>query len=105
MQFISEPLKKKKLPNIELTELIIIKCGNDWSSTYMGTIIREKDKYGNPVARGTAVIDEGKVWSMASTEEELENNLDDICWLKNEMGIHNSPGATSSICETDFYLN
>ena len=98
-------MKKKKLPEIEIQELFIIKCGNSWNYTCYGIITKEKDENGNPIVRGTAVIDEGKAWSMASSEEELENNFDEICFIKIEMGLHQDSGASIEIAGSGFNLN
>jgi hypothetical protein len=98
-------MKKKKLPEIEIQELILIKCGKSRHTTYLGTFTRENDETGNPVVRGSAVIDEGKAWSMASSEEELGNNLDEICWMKIEMGLHQYSGASIEIAGSGFNLN
>ena len=98
-------MKKKKIRDIEITELIILKCGSDWTATFTGTINREKDQKGNPVIRGTAVINEGKAWSVANSEEKLENNLDEICWMKIKMGLHEIKEVTTTLCETEFNLN
>jgi hypothetical protein len=96
-------MRKKKIPDLEITELILIKCGINWSVTYIGTITRSED--GNPVVYGSAVIGDGTIWSMATSQEELENNLDDICFMHLESGLHSDTGATTMICMSEFNLN
>jgi hypothetical protein len=95
--------KKKKLPTIEITELFLIKA--DWTRTFMGIIRREVDVAGNPVVMGEVIVPEGKIWSKASSQEDLMKNMDSICKLKLDGGLHSHAGVTIKIFDTDFYLN
>jgi hypothetical protein len=95
--------KKWKLPAIEITELFLIKA--DWHRTYMGEISREKTEDGNDLIRGNVVVNEGKIWSSAESQEELGKYLDDICTLKLDYGLHSDVGVTSQILGEDFFLN
>ena len=93
----------KKLPTIEITELFMVKA--DWNRTFIGQIIRKTDEDGLSINLGNVIVDEGKIWSKAETQEELGNNLDDICTLKLDGGLHNSCGVTSILAETLFNHN
>jgi len=73
-------IEKKKLPDLQITELFLVKA--DWNRTFMAEIIREKTENGTDIIRGSVVINEGKVWSLAGNEEELGTYLDDICIMK-----------------------
>jgi hypothetical protein len=95
--------KKKMLPEIIISELFLVRA--DWTRTFMGTIRREVDTDGNPVVLGEVIVQEGKMWSKASTQEELMKNLDDICAMKLDYKLHSQAGvATKIFCEY-FYLN
>ena len=95
--------KKKVNPGITLTELFLVKA--DWSRTFMGEIRREKDCDGNPVVLGVVIVREGKIWSKASNQKELMKNMNDICRMKLDMGLHSKIEVkTKKICE-DFFLN
>lgn len=95
----------KKLRNLEIQELILIKTGCDWCRTFIGTIKREVDDEGNSICRGEVIVEEGKIWSMAETEEQVGDNLDMISEMKLDWGLHLIPAITTTICETPFNLN
>jgi hypothetical protein len=95
--------KKKILPDIIIIEIILVRA--DWRRTFIGSIFRESDNEGNPVLRGEVFINEGMAWSKSSDEEELRNNLDDICLLKLDYNLHSNPGITIKIFGENFFLN
>lgn len=86
-----------------INELFLVKA--DWNRTFMGQIIRENNEDDNNIVRGNVVVNEGKIWSIGANEEELGKNLDDICTLKLDYNLHNSPGEITIISEEVFYLN
>jgi len=94
---------EKKLPNIQITELFLIKA--DWHRTFMGQIVREQTEDNKEIIRGNVTVNEGKIWSVAETEETLGNYLDDICTLKLDYGLHASCGIRETIAGTAFFLN
>jgi fructose-bisphosphate aldolase class 1 len=97
-------MAKTKTPsNLILTELFLVKA--DWSRTYMGAIRRETDAEGNEIVLGSVIVNEGKIWSKASTQEELMKNMDAICALKLDMGLNDYAGVTYQIFGEDFFLN
>lgn len=96
-------MAKKKLQDLQFTELYLVKA--DWNRTYMAQITREKSADGKDIIRGNVVIDEGMVWSMAETEEELGEYLDDICVLKLDHNLHSTAGVIIQILGIDFFLN
>jgi hypothetical protein len=93
----------EKLPDIQITELFLVKA--DWNRTFMGQIIRETTVDGQELIRGNVIINEGKAWSIGNTEEELGNNLDDICTLKLDKNLHGDPGRREVIAGIPFFLN
>jgi hypothetical protein len=96
-------MEKKKQPDIEITELFLVKA--DWHRTFMGTIIRKTTSDGTEFARGNVVINEGKAWSIGNSQEDLARNLDDICTIKLDMGLHSNAGESVVVAGTPFYLN
>jgi hypothetical protein len=97
-------MDKKKIPSsIEITELFLVKAG--WHRSYIGEIIREITADGKEFVRGSVIINEGKAWSTGNSQEELANNLDSICTLKLDHGLHNNAGNTSIIFNKLFFLN
>jgi len=93
----------EKLPNLEISELFLVKA--DWNRTFMGQIIRETTPDHQEIIRGSVIINEGKAWSAANTEEELGIYLDDICTLKLDYDLHGNPGRVGVIAETIFNFN
>ncbi len=96
---------KNKLPNIQITELFLVKAGNDWTRTYMGNIKREIDADGNPVVFGSVIVEEGEIWSIAAREEQLGKNLDEICIMKLDYGLHIKPVRKFNILGMTCFLN
>ena len=95
----------KKQPKIEICELFLVKSG--WNRTFVGQIIREETPEGQIINRGNVVVNEGKIWSAAKTQEELGNNLDDICTMKLDYNLHGIPGVQKReiVAGAEFYLN
>jgi hypothetical protein len=94
---------KKKTPNITITELYLIKA--DWKRTFFGQIVRETDVDGHEVIRGNVVVNEGKIWGCADNLDDLGNNLDAICVMKLDKGLHDNPGIREVIAGNAFFLN
>jgi hypothetical protein len=95
--------KKKISSGIEITELFLVKA--DWHRTFMGEIIRETTADGKEFVRGTVIINEGRAWSIGNSQQDLANNLDNICTMKLDFGLHSDRGETIIISGTDFFLN
>jgi hypothetical protein len=93
----------KKQPKIEICELFLVKA--DWNRTFIGQIIREETPEGQIINRGNVVVNEGKIWSVGETQEELGNHLDDICTMKLDKGLHEFGGPYNFIANKEFYLN
>lgn len=98
-----KPEKKKKISNLEITELFLVKSG--WDRTFMGEIVRDKTEDGKTINRGKVVVNEGQMWSTGETQDELSGYLDDICTMKLDMGLHEEPGISSVIACSNFYHN
>jgi hypothetical protein len=97
--------KKKISQEFEITELFLVKCGNDYKRTFIGQIYRETTKEGKTIVRGNVVVNDGKIWSYAETQEELGNNLDKICTMKLDYDLHSNTGESILIAGTPFSLN
>ena len=99
-------MKKKKTTdsdNFIISELMLVKA--DWQRTFVAEICREITSEGVSIVRGTVVVNEGKIWCSAETQEELGKYLDDICVMKLDMGLHSHAGVTSQIFGENFFLN
>lgn len=96
-------MEKKKLSEIQITKLLLVKA--DWTRTFMGTIRREVDVDGNSIFMGEVIVQEGKIWSKASSQEELVKNMDNICLMKLDMKLHSDAGVTIKLFERYYSLN
>lgn len=72
---------KKNLPDIEIVEMYLVKCGNDWSKTFMGQLERGMDADGNPIIYGKVEIEGYIVKCTGTTEEDIGDTLDSLCDL------------------------
>ena len=77
----------------------------DWQRTFVAEICREITSEGVSIVRGTVVVNEGKIWSSAETQEELGRFLDDICLLKLDYGLHANDEINMEIFGLDFCEN
>jgi hypothetical protein len=101
-------MKKKpgKNKEFEITELFMIKAGKtDWNRTFIGSIKRETTAEGEPVVRMSVTVNEGMIVGMARDQDELGANLDDVCLMKLDYGLHCADGPKSQIFSADFYHN
>jgi hypothetical protein len=96
-------MEKKKMPGIQITELFLIRA--DWKRTFMAEICRETTADGKEFVRGTVIINEGRAWSTGNSQQDLANNLDNICTMKLDFGLHSDRGVTIILSGTDFFLN
>jgi hypothetical protein len=95
--------QRKSLPDIIITELVLIKA--DWKRTFIGTIRKEADIDGNSVFSGSVIVQEGMIYCKSSSQEDLMNSMDAICLMKLDFGLHDYTGVTIKIFGTDFYLS
>jgi hypothetical protein len=96
-------MAKKKLPEIEIIELFLVK--GDWHRTFMAQITREITADGREIIYGKVVVNEGAIYAIGNTEDELGTYLDDLCVMKLDYGLHENAGIIIKIGETEFFLN
>jgi hypothetical protein len=97
--------KKKIPPEIEITELILITPDSNMVRKFIGIIDRQKDVNGKAVFLGTVVVDNGKIWSLAYEESHLLHNLDNICKMKLDLGLHEASGIFTILGKGVICLN
>ena len=93
----------KKRSHITLTELFLVKA--DWSRTFMAEISREILKDGSEFVRGKVIINEGMAWSTGTSQADLAKNLDNVCIMKLDKGLHATDGPHDTVANANFYLN
>jgi hypothetical protein len=99
-------MKKKKSTdsdNLIITELMVVKA--DWKRTFVAEIYRETTTFGEPIVRGMVVINEGKIWSAAETQDELGKYLDDLCAMKLDYNLHEEVGKIVKINGFEYFSN
>jgi hypothetical protein len=74
-------MRKKNLPDIEIIEMFLVKCGNDWTRTYMAQLSRGVNDDGETTIHGKVEIEGYIVKCTGKTEDEIGENLDSICDL------------------------
>jgi hypothetical protein len=99
---------KKKLPDIQITELFMAKRGKKgFDKCFYGVIFREKDDTGKEIAvHGNIYLkDEGMIWSRDVNQVVYGENLDTIVELRLDYGLHNDPGVKAKFGAKDFFHN
>ena len=86
------------MDKFKITELFLVMA--DKERTYAGVLLREKD-----ICRGSVIIDEGIMISMATTEKTLTQNLNNMCKLKLDHNLHKKAGKSTKIMESESFLN
>jgi hypothetical protein len=71
----------------------------------VGEIFREITAEGKEFVRGRVIIEEGKAWSTGQCQSELAKNLNNICIMKLDMGLHSHAGGTVKKLDIEFFLN
>ncbi len=85
-----------------ITELILVMA--DLKRTFTGSIRRGYSD-GRPVVWGSVTVNEGMIYSLAKSEDDLVRNLDEMCLLKLDHQLHNATCITTEILDTEFFLN
>lgn len=89
-----------KREKFELSELHLVKADAD--RTYIGSLKRNKE---TNALFGTVTVEEGKIISIASSDDELTKNMDDICKLKLDHRIHQVSGRQIKVMEGSLFYN
>jgi len=98
-------MQKKQQQDIEITELFVAKCGQDWHRTFIGTIVRVTNTDGSRCVIGTVPVGEYMIVSNASDDSILGRKLDDMTVLILDYKLHDIPAKGIEIANTVSYLN
>ena len=93
----------QKQLKIEITEMFCAQIDGD--RMYTGCIKRLRDANGNPVVFSRIVMPDGLLCAREDNQEALGLNLDKLCKMVVDEGLHNDTGVYSEIFGTYFYLN
>ena len=86
-----------------LVELFLVAA--DIRRTFPATMLTRHDDNDQEFYVGAAIINEGEVIGRAKSQAELERNMDDICKMKLDCGLHTTSGILSEILLTKFIHN
>jgi hypothetical protein len=94
---------KENKDRIELTEMFMAQADNE--RCFYGIIKRGTDENSNPFVFSRIVVNDGLIQASAPDQWELGKNLDKMCIMILDGGLHNQKGKAISICNSDFFLN
>ena len=94
---------KNMSDRFEITEMFM--CQADNERCFYGIIKRSKDNYGNEHVFSRIIINDGLIQACAPDQWELGKNLDEICKVVLDMGLHNDSGVYTDIFGGKFFLN
>ena len=77
----------------------------DHERCYYGIIKRDTDEFGNSFVFSRIVMPDGLIQARADNQQELGRNLDQMCVMVLDMGLHNSKGVFVKSCGLSLYLN
>lgn len=96
-------MENQKKDRYDITELFVAKADKD--RCYFGIIKRWKDIDGNRLVFSQIVMPDGFIWAQADDQKELSVNLNELCKMVLDNGLHQDAGVTTKIFEMDFFLN
>jgi hypothetical protein len=96
-------MDKKSKDRFEITEMFMAQASHD--RCFYGIIKRSNDANGNPHVFSRIVINNGLIQARAPDQHELGRNLDEICKMVLDGGLHRNAGVTTKIFDADFFLN
>lgn len=103
-----QPKKNKKPDRFEITELFLAKAGKGmkgFGRCFYGIIKREKTKDGKDYLFSRIKVNDGYIYSAATTQRGLSDNLDELVMLILDHNLHGHAGEFIMIAETKFFFN
>ena len=86
-----------------LVELILVAA--DIHRTFPATMLTKHDANDQEYFIGVVIINEGEAIGRAKSQAELERNMDDICKMKLDYGLHQTEAISSVIFHGDYFHN
>lgn len=94
--------KEKENSRFEITEMFMAQASVD--RCFYGCIKRGNAK-GIPFVFSRIVMPDGLLFASASEQKELGKNLDEMCIMILDKGLHSDAGVSRIIYENKFFLN
>lgn len=96
-------MDKKNKEKLEITELF---CAQpDKERCFFGCIKRLNDNSGNSFVFSRIVMPDGLLCASAPAQDELSTNLDKMCKMIVDEGLHSDFGVFTEILSNKFFLN
>lgn len=97
-------MSKIEKNRLQVTEMFMAKASKD--RCFFGIIKRFEDHRGNHLVFSKIVMpDDGFIVAQAANQKELGKNLDEMCVMILDKGLHNDAGVKTKIFNADFFLN
>jgi len=96
-------MSKKENNKFEINEMFMAKA--DVNRCFCGIIKRGKDDNGNPFVFSRIKMQDGLLCASANDQKILGKNLDEMCVMILDKGLHNDHGVTKEIFGTDLFSN
>ena len=96
-------MSKKEKERFEISEMFMAKA--DKNRCFFGCIKRLKDENGNPFVFSRIKMKNGLLCANADDQKILGKNLDEMCVMILDKGLHNDRVVAKEIFDTDFFLN
>jgi hypothetical protein len=96
-------MSKKEKERFEISEMFMAKA--DVNRCFFGIIKRGKDEDGNSYVFSRIKMQDVLLCASANDQKVLGKNLDEICVMILDKGLHYDHGVIKEIFGTDFFLN
>jgi hypothetical protein len=96
-------IKKDNPDRLLITEMFMAQASDD--RCFYGVIQRSKDNYGNEHVFSRIIINDGLIQACAGDQWELGKNLDQMCIMILDMGLHENAGVFTEIFGDKYFLN
>ena len=96
-------MDKKSKEKFEISEMFMAKA--DVHRCHFGIIKRLRDAEGNPFVFSRILMPDGFLCASAPEQIELGDNLDIICKMSLDEGLHSNAGVSTEIFGSKYFLN
>jgi hypothetical protein len=97
-------MSKINKDRLEIIELFCAKASMD--RCFFGIIKRFEDHLGNPLVFSKIIMPEdGYIVAQAEDQKELSKNLNEMCTMILDKGLHAEAGISTKIFDEMFFLN
>jgi hypothetical protein len=96
-------MDKKRKDRFEITEMFCAQI--DGNRMYTGCIKRLRDASGNPYVFSRIVMPDGLLCASATIQDELSDNLDEMCKMNVDEELHSDAGVFTEIFRSKYFFN